>query len=472
MRRALVTLLPVLTLVAGALSTSLPSAGAIDATTAPSSAPELRDEVDNVVVVLQQNHTYDSYFGLYPRGRGYGEVERWPRNAGGEEIEPFLWTEASVAPYRPAAGTEPLSNGPAAAESAAAGGGMDGFVRAQEDRGFAGPLAMATHDRSTAPALWALADEYVLFDRFFSSAPGGSMRNLLHLFTGSDQGLETGTIASLQALARLDPLTLFDRLEERGVTWRFYSGQLPNIDPDAVIAGDLEAASVRSPAVPYWAPFLVLPRFWTDHRTSLTDQDTFFSDAATGTLPALSVVLPRPTDHPMNVEAGIDRLRSVMNAVMKSPQWDRTVVLVVWDDWGGFYDHVVPPPGRGFRLPLLVVSPWAKRGHIESGVHDHLSVLRFVLDHFDLPPLRGAAHERYEGSLLGSFDLTDGPRDPVLLPGTGLPAPPVGTSAQNALTLRLYLVMLAGVGLAAGPAAWWAAKTSPRPPRAAPASRT
>ena len=433
-------------------------AAAAEAPEAASRTSDLRGQIDNLIVVVQQNHTYDSYFGNYPRGEGYGGVRKWPTAGDGTPIKPFLWTAESIAPFFPKVGEEPLSNGTNAAHVAMANGQMDGFAAAQRYRGFPDQLAMATHDKTTAPTLWQLADEFVLFDHYFSSTLGGSLPNALHLFTGDDHGLTFGADSQLAMLARTDPDTMFDRLSAGGVSWRFYSGLLGDLDPAAITAGNYQQADGSPASVLYWAPFLVLPRFWTTYGDQLRSQDDFFADSARGQLPSVSVVLPQPMDHPMNVTAGNERLRSLVNAVEKSPQWDRTAMLIVWDDWGGFYDHVPPPPGHGFRVPMLLVSPHARRGYIDSNVRDHNSVLQFVLEFFGLAPLGPPSPE--EPSLAEVFDLDAQPRTAHLLAGAALPTPVVGTQRQNSLTLRLYLVPLLLVAVLAVPAARWANRRS------------
>ena len=126
----------------------------------------------------------------------------------------------------------------------------------------------------------------------------------------------------------------------------------------------------------------------------------------------------------------------------KSPQWNRSATFILWDDWGGFYDHVPPPQvdqlGFGFRVPALLVSPWAKRGHISSVLHDHTSVLNFIAERFELPPL--GQRQLQANSFEDAFDFESPPRQPPAFSLADVPTTVVSTPLQNSLTLLLYVV--------------------------------
>ncbi len=411
-------------------------------------------------MIVEQNHTYDSYFGRYPEGAGFQQVVRWPRNDAGEVVEPILATPEVVRRYRPEAGEEPLSNGTLAAETAYNDGAMTGFVAAQERRGFPGRAAMVSHDGSTAPVLWDLADDFVLFDNYFSSTRGGSLPNMLSLYTGSDQGFGEGTKESLSELAAAAPTTVLDRLEDGGVPWGFYSDQLGDIDSRRVTAGSYYEGDDPTPPILYWAPFLNIPRVWTEMSDRFHTQQQFYADNARGDLPSVSFVLPTSTDHPTNVTAGLERLRSLVNALKKGPGWATTAVFVVWDDWGGFYDHVRPPPGSGFRVPMLLLSPLAKQGHVSSVQHDHASVTNFVLDRFGLPRL--SRKQAAAPDFADAFAPAEAALRSEQLSGRELPATPVGTPAQSRATLWLYLSAMVVVAVATVPAVRWSRRSQRR----------
>ena len=413
----------------------------------PISAAERPEPIQHIIVVVEQNHTFDSYFGTYPGVNGFKEDTALPIHGGsGElvELRPYsnelrihLLESASME-------QELLSNGRAAAIGAYNGGAMDGFVKVQERRGLDGELPLVYHQESDVQGLWDVAGEFVLFDNYFSSAMGDSLANMLYLIAGSSGGITNGTKKALAKLAEEEFPTVFDQLQQAGIPWKYYVGGIENLDREQFLKREYLEPRVSTPSELYWAPVLAMPRFWTDPQLNdrLVPQEQFFLDAARGELPAVSFVLPKPTDHlpnPPSVAQG--RLLSLVNAVAKSPQWDSSAMFIVWDEWGGFYDHVPPPQvddlGLGFRVPALLVSPWAKPGHISSVQHDHTSVLSFISKQFDLPPL--VEGERKVNGFEDAFQFDGVAREPPAFGLASVPDALVGTSGQNRLTLALYL---------------------------------
>lgn len=384
-------------------------------------------EIEHVVIIVEQNHTFDSYFGSYPGADGFSsdpDVPYYPIPFRPEDRPP----------------DQRLSNGRLTALQAFQSGRMDGFVTAQQNRGRNGDLALVYRDRESAPVLWSVADDFVLFDQYYSSSFGGSLPNTLHLLTGDDHGISSDSKASLSALRSLDTPTVFDRLGDVGLPWRLYVGRLDDLDPDAVLQGRYERSPDPTPSVLYWAPALGMPRFWSDPklRSGLADQQDYYRDSANGTLPALSVIIPQPTDHPASSgNQGEVRLQSLLNAAIKSPDWDRTAVFVVWDDWGGFADHVNPPSGLGFRVPMLLVSPQAKTGYISGVEHDHTSILNYVVNQFELEPL--STRQQSANTFDDAF-RTQPRADRQLVLQHVLDPTPVGTPDQNRTTLMIYVL--------------------------------
>ena len=200
--------------------------------------------------------------------------------------------------------------------------------------------------------------------------------------------------------------------------------------------------TVRVPSI--WNP---LPRF-TDiyqdrQRQNITPIANYFKAARTGRLPAVSWIVPnnRHSEHPPNpISAGVTHVTDVINAAMKSREWKSTAIFLAWDDWGGFYDHVVPPVvdqnGYGFRVPALVISPYAKHGYIDTQTLSFDAYNKFIEDDF----LGGARHDPATdgrpdprrdvredatilGNLLADFDFSQSPRPPVLLSAHPAPGP-------------------------------------------------
>jgi phospholipase C len=290
-----------------------------------------------------------------------------------------------------------LNNGPTAASIAFNRGRMDGFETAQRTTGTSPRLARLSFtliDRAT-PSPWRkLAKQGVVFDRYFSSSLGGSLPNTLSLVSGDAYGRDQGSAADLAGLWHSDIPTLFDRATEAGVSWKYYIGGLEQIHERKIANGAYAGSAHATPSALYWAPILSMERFWTDPALSqnVRSQADLFADAASGSLPAITYVLPQPTTHEPLVLGPDLRLLSIVNAIETSPTWENTAVVVVWDDWGGYYDHVTPPVTAdghqlGMRVPMLLLSPWAAEGTVSSQTLDHSSIPALATSLFGLDPI-------------------------------------------------------------------------------------
>jgi len=428
----------------------------------PGSAGDLSQRIDNIIVVVEENHTFDTYFGSYPGANGMYWVTDYPTDPQtGIPVEPIPYSESIRERVLDMAtpGKELISNGRAAAETAYNKGRMDGFVRAQVNRGNDAQITMSYYPKEDVQGLWGLADRFVLFDHYFSSTLGDSLPNMLHLLAGTSNGITSGTKNTLAQISEGVP-TVFDQLQAAGISWKYYIAGLENLDKERVANGDYLRSEEPTPSQLYWAPILGMKRFWDDPELNagLASQDQFFRDAALGALPAVSFVLPSPTDHPLAApNAPQQRLLSLVNAVGKSPQWEKTAMLIVWDEWGGFYDHVAPPQiddmGLGFRVPALLVSPWAKPGYVAHDQYDHVSVLNLIAQRFNLPPLseRQAMSNVFEEEV---FQFDAPPQEAPAFSMASVPVAPVGTPYQNRLTLMTYLEIFAVVAAVTGFLVW------------------
>jgi phospholipase C len=364
-------------------------------------APSPTTPVEHFIVVLQQNQTFDSYFGTYPGVDGLPPdvcITVDLSKDSGDCIRPFHVDR------RP-----DLHHGRSTFRRQYNGGRMDGFVAALNERGQDGRMALGYYDDRELPYYWNLADEYVLFDRFFSSARSGSIQNRMFAVAGvpgSDKGrIPEGGYADLT--------TIFDRLEERGLDWRFY---VRNYDPE--LSFRLSGDSGRLEPQVQWVPLLGIPRFLDqpDLFEKIVDLEEFFADLERDTLPAVAYVLALgATEHPpQNPTTGQRVMRSMIQGLMSSEAWSRSAFLITYDDWGGAYDHVPPPQideyGYGFRVPALLISPYAKRGHVDHTELDFTSILRFIEDNWLLEPLAG--RDATANGLAGAFDFSAPPRMP------------------------------------------------------------
>jgi phospholipase C len=231
-------------------------------------------------------------------------------------------------------------------------------------------------------------------------------------------------------------------LDQAGVSWRYYvsAGTQPDCANGQVTCGHL-GQGAGTPSI--WNP---LPRF-TDVRQAgdlgnIQSSKAFFQAARLGTLPNVSWVVPngRQSDHPpWSIAAGQAWVTRLVDAVMRSPDWNSTAIFLTWDDWGGFYDHVVPPTvdasGFGLRVPGLVISPYARAGYVDHQVLSFDAYLKFIEDDFvsgarlnpatdgrpdSRPDVREAAP--ILGNLQNDFDFDAPPRPPVLLSPHPYPA--------------------------------------------------
>ena len=460
MRKSLVvvTVVAVLPAIAG-VSARMTAAGT---QRKPARAPAGIHTIKHVVVVMQENRSFDHYFGTYPGADGL------PRMANGG-FAVCLPDPAKGDCQRPFHDTRDLnSGGPHGQANAVAdvgGGKMNGFVAEAELSRHKGckknpndpicsqrsgnPDVMGYHDGSDIPNYWAYARNFVLQDHLFE--PNASWSLPAHLFLVSEWSAKCSRDG--------DPMSCVNALEDPAspkgpstpdyawtdltyllyrhhVSWRYYvfGGTEPDCrDDNAMIC----AAIRQSAATPgIWNP---LPYFDTvnadGQRGNVTSLSGYFQAAKTGSLPAVSWVIPSGdvSEHPTSsIQRGQAWVTSVINAVMRSPEWSSTAVFVSWDDWGGFYDHVTPPSvdrnGYGLRVPGLVISPYARRGFIDHQTLSFDAYAKFIEDDFlggeridprtdgrpdPRPDVR--ENEPILGTLVRDFDFAQKPRRPLIL---------------------------------------------------------
>jgi phospholipase C len=429
-----------------------------------------RTRIRHVVIVMQENRSFDSYFGTYPGADGIPMANGVPT-----VCVPDPASGRCVAPFRDHALVQ--AGGPhhaAAAEADIDGGRMDGFIRSAEAArsgcatlldpacGQSGDAVMGYHTRADIPDYWTYADDFVLQDHMFE--PNASWSLPEHLFLVSewsarcsrqgdpmscanalDQPLEPpnpgfgGTGSPDPNYAWTDITYLLDR---RQISWSWYV--FPGTQPDCANGTDTCPPVAQSAATPgIWNP---LPWFTTvqqDHQLGdIRSISSFFQDASAGTLAAVSWLVPNRavSEHPpASIGDGQAYVTAVVNAIMSGPNWDSTAIFVAWDDWGGFYDHVVPPRvdrnGYGLRVPGLLISPYARPGLVDHQVLSFDAYSKLIEDLFlggarldpatdGRPDPRPDVRENASvlGNLLDEFDFTQPPRPPVILPTTWSPA--------------------------------------------------
>jgi phospholipase C len=226
-------------------------------------------------------------------------------------------------------------------------------------------------------------------------------------------------------------------LHARHVSWRYYvfKGSEPDCEDDAAMSCAAVAQGPHTHGI--WNPLPDFTDVRQDHQLGdVQSLSHFFTAARRGTLPSVAWIVPNGTvsEHPKSlVSAGQTYVTGLINAIMRSPDWSSTAIFLSWDDWGGFYDHVVPPRldrlGLGMRVPGLVISPYARRGFIDHQVLSHDSYVRFIEDDFlggqrldpatdGRPDPRPDVREANPtlGNLVSDFNFAQRPRPPVVLP--------------------------------------------------------
>jgi phospholipase C len=345
--------------------------------------------IEHFVVLMQENHSFDNYFGTYPGADGIPKGTCMPV---GKRSRPC------VRPFRLGGRPVPdLGHDRRIHRIQYARGRMDGFVRAASiDRQTVDRSVMGYYDDRDLPFYWNVADEYVLFDRFFAATTDGSVASHMFWVTGTPGDPDGGFG---------DRATIFDRLDRRGISWKFY---VEDYDP-------------RQPTQAVRVPLLNSDRYVRDPKlfSHIVDLDEYYEDLRDGRLPQVSYIAPAgSSEHPPGrIGAGEALVKRLITALSMSSAWDTSTFMWTYDDWGGWFDHVRPPRVAGgtlgFRVPALLVSPYARRGYVDSTRLDTTSILRFIEDNWKLEPL--AARDARANSLAGAFDFSKAPRAPSIV---------------------------------------------------------
>jgi phospholipase C len=420
--------------VSAAASAFVPSP-ALAAPAASRPSPATKSPIKHFIAVMQEMRSFDSYFGTFPKANGIPSGVCMP-------APPVRGTAS------PCVKPVPIGNHPsrrlidtrAAFSAQYAGGAMNGFVTAQSTRGVTNPLPMAHYGAGELGYYWSLARNYVLFDRYFASAKGGSLSNHMYWVTGTGGNPPAETVPR-NGFGNLP--TIFDRLEAKGVSWKFY---IQDYDPASTFRtpGATPAQVVRAPLLAY-ARFVDNPVL-AKHIVPL---DEYYDDLGRGTLPAVSyIVAAGPSETPpASVANGQAFVRDVVAGLKRSTAWSSSALMLTYADWGGWYDHVAPPTvdagGLGFRVPALLVSPYARKGFIDHNSFEHASMLRFIELNWGVAPLAG--RDARARDFLDAFDFRQPARAPQLNIEFGT-APSVPTGSRGIIYPAYGAVALLAVG--------------------------
>jgi phospholipase C len=444
-------------------------------------------KIQHLIFIVQENHSFDNYFGTYKGANGFpqgisvpidpsqpslGYVQPYHLNVAlpimivGDELPPGVsdpdqlqTNPNAIAPFpfdNESIGRD-LNHAWGVAHEAYDGGKMDGFVAAEGST-----LTMGYYDRNDIPYYWDYADNYVLDDNFFSSLMGPSFPNHLYIASGTNgptTGLNypwiyQGGVINNPAPTfgwqgvSLDWSTLAQEMTNANVPWAWYDGSARPLQPTI------------------WN---VLPLFtyFQNHPDELSahvkNTSYFISDIQNEQLPAVSWIMPGgwvpptypaacvgqgPSEHPpARSDCGMDYVSYLVNQVMQSQYWQSSAIVITWDDYGGFYDHVAPHQidtyGEGFRVPTLVVSPWAKHGYIDHTQYEFGSLLRLAEDTFNLPTL--GTRDVASNDMVNSFNFHQSPQPTLIEPanfvGPSNSTPEFPSPSLYQITIGVALVL-------------------------------
>lgn len=423
-------------------------------------------KIKHVVIIMQENRSFDSYFGTFPGAEGIPM-----RNGVPTVCVPDPKTGQCVKPYHD---THDLNmGGPHGLPDFTADvdhGKMDGFIQQQEnglknckdpnnpDCSPSGrPDVMGYHDAHEIPNYWTYAEQFVLHDHMFEPNASWSLAEHLFMLSGwSAKCTSTNPKSCVNNIIKPDSLGLYPLkpgqvekkpiyawtdltylLYKNHVSWAYYvaDGTQPDCEDDSSMFCKPIPQHAATPEI--WNP---LPWFVTVQQDkqlgNIQQLSSFYTAAKNGTLPTVSWIVPngKDSEHPPNlISDGQVYVTGLINAIMESPDWNSTAIFLAWDDWGGFYDHVLPPVvdqnGYGLRVPSMVISPYAKKGYIDHQVLSFDAYLKFIEDDFlggqriD-PQTDGRPDPRLDvrenvgilGDLLADFDFSQPPRPPLVLP--------------------------------------------------------
>ncbi len=387
---------------------------------------DMLPQIEHVVVLMMENHSFDNYLGMLGRGDGFRLRHDRPiaanPDADGNLVHAFHMPNACQQQGHPGQNWN-------ASHLSFDDGKNDGFVRAS------GPVAMGYWTGDDVPFYYSLAKVFPVADRWFGSTLCQTYPNRRFLMAGTAAGIVT---TSFDALLAPPPPNgnIMERLDAHGIPWLDYRSDLPGI--------------------------AILFDYASQNGDKVKNVRQFFIDAAAGTLPFLSFVDPLfesdgSEENPSDIQVGEEFASRVINAVMAGPGWPRTLLVWLYDEHGGYYDHVPPPPAippddippditvppdlpggydrYSFRVPAVVVSPYARPDYVSHVVRDHTAILKFIETKWNLGAL--TFRDANSDALLDCLDFRRRPAflEPPVLAAPGLVAAPSNCTPGDAGTI-------------------------------------
>ncbi|MDQ6661372.1 MAG: alkaline phosphatase family protein [Chloroflexota bacterium] len=326
-------------------------------------AQDVANPINHILIACQENRTFDEYFGYYPKAGAFGIPAHYSQPDGhGGTVTPYHF-------FLPL--SFDLSHSWQDIHKEWNNGAMNGFYTTD------GSSALGYYDGSDLAYYYALADSFTLCGSYFCPLLGPSTPNRIAMVSGTAGGNTSNSISK----GSLDWLTIVDLLDAHGITWKCY-----NL---GIGTGSLEDFN----------PLSFFKRWQNDPRMSFHEDD-YYEDLKNGTLPQVTFLVTEAliSEHPpADIQMGQDKMADVTNALIASKLWQSSALFFTYDEGGGYFDHVAPPQvdayGLGFRVPMLVISPWARRGYLSGQVYEHSSILKFIERRFNLPTLASLNHQ-------------------------------------------------------------------------------
>jgi phospholipase C len=337
-------------------------------------------QIEHVVVLMMENHSFDDHFGMLGRGDGFTLPTNGhhPVNYNPGPDDDVIMTYPLPSTFLPL--DSDISQSWDQSHVCWDNGTNQGFAQ------NCGPASMGYFNHEQLPFYYSLASQFPIGDRYFCSVMAQTYPNRRFLIAATALG-DVSTNASGISSTDAPNGTIFDRLDTYGITWKDYYPDIPT------------AA-------------LFLPNF-TNNQTNgkMAPVNQFLTDAAAGQLPQFSLVDPYVDYSEENGDVSIGEAYAarIIGAVLDSPNWSTTAMFLIWDEHGGWYDHVPPRPAvrpddvppeitvppdqpgaydmTGFRVPCVVISPYAKQDYVSHIVYDHTSILKFVETKWNLPAM-------------------------------------------------------------------------------------
>ena len=429
--------LAVVAVILGAWSANFPTLGAPNASSSTSAASPAKPRypIDHIVVLVRENHSFDNLFGTFPGVAG----------ATTAKISTGKTTNLLRTPDHTLLD---ISHAGGAAALAVNGGKMNQFNLLPGAMQNGKDIANSQYRRQDIPTYWSYAQNFALQDHFFSTIMGPSFPN--HLVTVAASSANTVDNPGGQTfhawgcdggpytlVSAMDPKTgrnystkpcfniptMADTFQRHGVSWKYYA---PGQYKSGYIWSSFDAIKhIRN------------SKLW---KTNVQSSNKFVQDVRAGNLPQVSwlVTGEQQSDHPpYSICVGQSWTAKQINAIMQSKYWKSTLIVLTWDDFGGFYDHVAPPVKNhislGPRVPTILISPYARAHFIDHHTLNFNSILKFVESDFALPPLN--ANDRSAPNLLTSLNFKQKALQPLLLHPKACPKSDINTQTRLSGTI-------------------------------------